>query len=118
MMATVQFPEAGDYELQFSSSVADTSQEFDGLITIPSQPVFFRVYNRTDSTYVRFYYYDQSYYGNGHVAGDVTIIFLEKNPRGLFSPTWQVYFPVPTPKDTLIQARVQDDAAVPLRRPV
>lgn len=84
----------GDYEYQFSASVIDTSVEFNGLFSFPATPVRFRIYNRTDSTYVKFYYFDVSGYGHGRLAADVQVIMLEKNPRGTLSPTWSSYFSV------------------------
>jgi hypothetical protein len=90
----VGYKKPGDYEFQFSSSVIDTSLAYNGLLDFPATPTYFRVYNRTDSTYVKFYYFDVSGYGNGRLANDVQVVLTEPNPTGKLSPTWSAYFTV------------------------
>ena len=84
-----------NYEYQFSSTFIDTSTAFDNAdFPSPATPVRFRIFNRTDSTYVRFYYFDIDGGGNGRIKNNVQIVFLEKNPKGAYSPTWTSFFSV------------------------
>jgi hypothetical protein len=82
-----------EYEFRFSSSVIDTSLEnSDFFPSAAPTPVKFRIYNRTDSTYVKCLYYDLSRIGNGALANNVQVVFVEKNPFGRYTPTWTSYF--------------------------
>jgi len=107
-----------DYEFQFSSSVIDTSVAFNGPLTFPATPTYFRVYNRTDSTYLKFYYFDVSGYGQGKIAADVQVVFLEKNPTGVLSPTWSSYFTVYGARiDTIIALSTKDKLVIRTTQP-
>ncbi len=86
-----------NYEFQFSSSFIDTSAPYDNPDQpAPAVPVKFRIFNRTDSTYAKFYFFDLNTGApaNGRIKNNVQIVLLEKNPRGIFSPTWTSYFTV------------------------
>ena len=84
-----------DYEYQFSTSVIDTSLAFPGAPDVlPAVPLKFRVFNRTDSTYIKVYYYDGTGLGQGGLHFNTQVIFVEKNPAGIFSPTWTSFFSV------------------------
>jgi hypothetical protein len=85
----------GNYEYQFSASFIDTSTAFDNPdFPAPKTPVRFRIFNRTDSTYARFYYFDIDGGANGRIKNNVQIVLLEKNPKGAYSPTWTSFFTV------------------------
>ena len=84
-----------NYEYRFSSTFIDTSTAFDNPdFPVPATPVKFRIFNRTDSTYVKFYYFDLNTAApaNGNIKNNVQVVLLEKNPRGVYSPTWTSYF--------------------------
>ncbi len=107
-----------DYEFQFSTSVVDTSVPFNGVLSFPATPTFFRVYNRTDSTYLKFFYFDVSGYGQGRIAADVQVVFLEKNPTGALSPTWSSYFTVYGARiDTIITLTTKDKLVIRTTQP-
>ncbi|HTY59346.1 MAG TPA: hypothetical protein VMF59_11025, partial [Bacteroidota bacterium] len=92
------YAKPGDYEFQFSNTVVDTSLPDDADL-LPATPVYFRVYNRTDSTYAKFIYYDPTFGGAaGHIRFGVDVILFEKNPRNAYSPTWAALF---SGKDTV-----------------
>ena len=83
----------GDYEFQFSSSFIDTSlANPDLLLEAVATPLKFRIYNRTDKTYIKCYYYDLSGLGQGALAPNVQVVYMERSPRGTYSPTWTSYF--------------------------
>ena len=85
------YAKPADYEFQFSSSVIDTSLPDDDDF-LPATPLYFRVYNRTDSTYAKIVYYALPGTGFGKVAYGVQAIMFEKNPLGVYSPTWSALF--------------------------
>jgi hypothetical protein len=82
-----------DYEMQFSDAVVDTS--IPGPFPLDtSLPTRFRIYNRTDSTYVKFLL--QKGYSPGppeQLGLNDDIILMEKNPRGELFPTWEIFIP-------------------------
>ncbi len=88
-----------DYELRFSANDVDTSMP--GPIPFDSPvPVNFRIYNRTDSTFIKFLFLPATYYGR--ISGNSELIFMEKNPRGVYSATWDLFFVSPDTSDRLI----------------
>ena len=89
----VGYARPADYEFQFSSSIVDTSVPFSYLIfNYPATPTTFRVFNRSDSAYVKFIYSDLKGKGQGGLGFDVQVILLEKNPLGVLAPTWAAFF--------------------------
>jgi hypothetical protein len=106
-----------DYEFQFSPSVIDTSlaDDIDGL---PATPTYFRVYNRTDSTYVKFIYYDGGF-GGGRIVNGAQVILFERNPRGGISTTWSALFSVPinVPVDTVYPLGTKDRLVIKTMKP-
>ena len=93
-----------DYEIQFSNSIVDTSVADSRLFT-SAIPTYFRVYNTTDSEYVKFVYYDNvgTSAAYGRLAASDEIILLEQNPTGALSYSWDITFvsKVGEPADTL-----------------
>ncbi|HET6272924.1 MAG TPA: hypothetical protein VFG32_08085 [Bacteroidota bacterium] len=81
-----------DYDMWFSSTIVDTSAIHpDGLPGIDYPiPVNFRIRNRTDNTYLKFYYYDGDL--NGQISAFDQLVFLEQGPSGRFVPTWTLFF--------------------------
>ncbi len=89
----IGFRKPGDYEFQFSNTIVDTTLANPDLtIEAVATPVKFRIYNRTDKAYIKCYYYDISGLGQGGLGPNVQVIFMEKSPRGTYTPTWSSYF--------------------------
>ncbi len=108
-----------DYEYQFSTTVIDTSLALPGAEGIlDATPLYFRVFNRTDSTYVKLYYYDGSGKGLGHLHFNTQVIFMEKNPLGVLSPTWTSFFSVnATNVDTVYPLTSKDRLVIKTTQP-
>ncbi|MGA2623275.1 MAG: hypothetical protein ABSF91_05415 [Bacteroidota bacterium] len=90
------YAKPADYEIRFSSSIVDTSSlwppsapdyPFDTPI-----PVNFRIYNLTDSSNVKFLYFDRNDRGKGKISPFDQLVFLDKNPRGGYTPSWSILF--------------------------
>ena len=78
-----------DYEIRFANTIVDTSSPDADLFPI-SIPVNFRVYNLTDSTYIRFIFVDNDF--NNKLSPIDELILLEKPPAGGTSYTWDIFF--------------------------
>ncbi|MDP1676113.1 MAG: hypothetical protein Q8L88_04545 [Bacteroidota bacterium] len=79
-----------DYEFQFYSTVVDSSTAHPDYAGILDQlPTKFRIYNVTDSVYIKFYYYSAS--GTGVFSSGDQIIFLEKGINQSYVPSWTLY---------------------------
>jgi hypothetical protein len=78
-----------DYVIQFASTIVDTSYPDPDLYPI-ALPVNFRVYNATDSAYVKFIYADID--GNGKLSPQDELVFLEKAKSGKLVYTWDIKF--------------------------
>ena len=85
-----------DYQIQFSSSVVDTSS-----VWPPASPKFpftsripvnFRIYNMTDSSYIPFLFYNIGSPQPNSITPLDELIFLDKNPRGTYTPSWDILF--------------------------
>lgn len=79
-----------DYEIQFSDSYVDASTanpDWPGILD--SLPTKFRIYNVTDSQYVKFYYAPGS--TSGTFAKNDQIVFLEKGENGRYVPSWTLF---------------------------
>ncbi|RPI06955.1 MAG: hypothetical protein EHM64_01105 [Ignavibacteriae bacterium] len=78
-----------DYSIIFSNSIVDTSTG-DPDLQPDALPVNFRVYNETDSTFIKFIYADID--ANGKVSPQDELVFLEKEPLGNYIYTWDIKF--------------------------
>ncbi len=78
-----------DYVIQFSNSIADTSYPDPELYPF-AHPVNFRVYNATDSAFIKFIFADLD--GNGKLSPQDELVFLERGPRGNQFYTWDIKF--------------------------
>jgi hypothetical protein len=113
----VGYRRAADYDVIFASQNVDTSAigpfPFDTPI-----PVNFRVYNRTDSTYVKFYFMPGPY-SPDRVAPLAEIVLLENSPRGDFYPTWDIFFYAKPgePQDTVYSLKTGDKLAILTTKP-
>ncbi len=79
-----------DYEFQFFDTFVDNSTahpDYPGILD--SIPTKFRIFNVTDSTYIKFYVY--SAVPDGKLKFGDQIVFLEKGPNGKFVPSWNFY---------------------------
>ncbi len=97
------YKRSADYEIQFANSVVDTSLvgPFPYDVAIPTN---FRIFNRTDSTFVKFLFTEgPSANGNGKLSPLDELIVMERNPRGDVWPTWDLFIlaKVGDPSDTV-----------------
>jgi hypothetical protein len=89
-----------DYRIEFANTIVDTSY-YDAILYPIATPVNFRVYNETDSVYVKFIFSDQD--GNGKLSPKDELVFMDVNPRGQVSYSWDLNFTAKQgdPPDTL-----------------
>jgi hypothetical protein len=89
-----------DYRIEFANTIVDTSY-YDEILYPIATPVNFRVYNETDSVYVKFIFSDQD--GNGRLSPKDELVFMDVNPRGQVSYSWDLNFTAKQgdPPDTL-----------------
>jgi hypothetical protein len=88
-----------DYEIQCSNTVVDTSIAGPFPYDTPMLARF-RIFNRTDSTYVKFLFQKGFSPGPPEQIGLLDdIILMEKNPQGVLYPTWEIFFPAAKPGD-------------------
>ena len=93
------YRKAADYEIQFSTTTVDTSISGPFPYDTPL-PTRFRIYNRTDSTYIKFLFAKGVSIGPPEQLGLLDdIILMERSPRGDLFPTWEVFFPAAKPGD-------------------
>jgi hypothetical protein len=78
-----------DYTFIFSNKIVDTSTG-DPNLQPDAIPVNFRIYNETDSTFIKFIFADID--GNGKLSPQDEIVFLEKEPNGNLIYTWDIKF--------------------------
>jgi hypothetical protein len=78
-----------DYAIIFSNANIDTSF-YDAQLAPFTQPVNFTIRNLTDTTKVNFIYAD--FDGNGVLSNQDELVFVEKDPRGKYSYTWDLVF--------------------------
>jgi hypothetical protein len=78
-----------DYVIQFSDHIVDTSSADPDLFPFKI-PVNFRIYNSTDSVFVRFLFVDNDF--NGKLSPLDEIVLVEKTPRGTWGYTWDIFF--------------------------
>lgn len=95
LLGTIKgYARPSDYEVRFSNAVVDTSVQDDRLFAT-AIPINFRVYNLTDSIFVKFMFFDNdagSARGTGKLSAGDEIILYEKNPDGTFGYTWDITF--------------------------
>jgi hypothetical protein len=87
------YRKAADYVIQCSNTVVDTSIPGPFPFDV-AQATRFRIFNATDSTYVKFLF--QKGYSSGppeQLGLSDDIVLMEKNPRGELSPTWEIFLP-------------------------
>jgi hypothetical protein len=82
-----------DYEMRFYNTIVDTSQE-DPDLFVSAVPVNFRIFNLTDSIYIKFVFAESNPIPGslGKISPGDDLLFLERNPRGTYSRTWDMQF--------------------------
>ncbi len=78
-----------DYNIEFATSIVDTSTE-DLLLFVPAKPVNFRIRNVTEQKYVDFIFVDND--NDGKLGPIEEIILLEEDPNGNIGYTWDIFF--------------------------
>lgn len=83
------YPRPADYEIRFADAIVDTSHP-DPSFGLSAISVNFRIFNTTDSTFIKFFFVDNDF--NRKLSPFDELVFLEKNPRGELSFTWDLFF--------------------------
>jgi hypothetical protein len=105
-----------DYEIRFSNQIVDTSVADPDLFPFRI-PAPFRIYNATDSTYIKFLFVDND--ANAKLSPLDEIVFLEKTPLGSLGYTWDIFFiNKPTDKsDTVYNLTTGDKLVLKVTKP-
>ena len=89
----IGYKRGADYEIQFSNTIVDTSTIGPPGVDV-AIPTRFRVYNKTENTFVKFYFAKGASLAAPERLGLQDELFLlEKSPRGDLVPTWDIFFP-------------------------
>jgi hypothetical protein len=108
-----------DYELRFASAIVDTSAIGPYPFDVPV-PVNFRIYNTTDSTYVKFLLQENPIpRGENKISPLDEIVLMEKNPRGVIAPTYDLFFSTKQgdPGDTVYNLTTGDKLIIKTTKP-
>jgi hypothetical protein len=84
-----------DYRIEFSQSIIDTSLRWPlsgGSQRLASVPINFRVYNISESTYVKCCFYQPHPEWGGQIGTGAALALIEPNPRGQLAPSWYLFF--------------------------
>ncbi len=105
-----------DYSIIFSNTIVDTSYADPNLEPTPI-PVNFRVYNETESTYVKFIFSDVD--GDTKLSSTDELVFLEKAANGNYVYTWDVKFSnkLTDPADTTYALGTGDKFVIRMLKP-
>jgi len=103
-----------DYRVEFSNTIVDTAVADDDYGTVAT-PVNFRVFNVTDSTYIKFVFNDMD--GNGYVSPKDEILFKDKDPRGSPHYGWTLTFGTYASKDSTARPGAGDQFLVKMTKP-
>jgi len=105
-----------DYSIIFSDGIVDTSYS-DPNLQPAAIPVNFRVYNETDSTFVKFIFADVD--GDTKLSSTDELVFLEKASNGNLVYTWDLHFSPKTsdPADTTYKLGSGDKFVVKMTKP-
>ncbi|MCK5571187.1 MAG: hypothetical protein KAJ12_00435, partial [Bacteroidetes bacterium] len=81
-----------DYEIRFSDTIVDTSSV--GPFPLDQAiPVNFRIFNTTEARQLGFYFIPGPNPAAGNTISPLSeVVFLEEDPRGMESETWDVFF--------------------------
>jgi len=105
-----------DYTVIFSDAIVDTSFADPNLEPTPI-PVNFRIYNETESTYVKFIFSDVD--GDTKLSSTDELVFLEKASNGDYVYTWDVKFAnkLSDPADTTYKLGTGDRFVIKTTKP-
>jgi hypothetical protein len=81
-----------DYEFQFDSTKFIDTSYADPILASDAIPTNFRIYNKTQKTHVRFSYTTLNFDTRGRLSPKDDIFLYEKDPRGGYRYTWELYF--------------------------
>jgi hypothetical protein len=81
-----------DYEFTFDSTAFIDTSYADPVLGSDPIPTNFRIYNITEKTFVRFSYTTLNFATRGRLSPKDDIFLYERNPRGTYSYTWELYF--------------------------
>ena len=81
-----------DYEFQFDSTKFIDTSYADPILASDAIPTNFRIYNRTEKTFVKFSYTTLNFATRGRLSPKDDIFLYEKDPRGGYRYTWELYF--------------------------
>jgi hypothetical protein len=89
----IGYKRGADYEIQFSNTIVDTSTIGPPGVDV-AIPTCFRVYNKTENIFVKFYFAKGASLAAPERLGLQDELFLlERSPRGDLVPTWDIFFP-------------------------
>jgi hypothetical protein len=105
-----------DYSIIFSDAIVDTSYP-DPNLQPTAIPVNFRVYNETDSTYIKFIFADID--GDSKLSSTDELVFLEKASNGNLVYTWDLHFSpkISDPPDTTYKLGTGDRFVIKTLKP-
>jgi hypothetical protein len=81
-----------DYEFQFDSTKFIDTSYADPILASDAIPTNFRIYNKTEKTYVKFSYTTLNFDTRGRLSPKDDIFLYEKDPRGEYRITWELFF--------------------------
>jgi hypothetical protein len=118
---TIQgFKNPNDYEIQFYDHIVDTSS-YDADLFADPVPVNFRVLNVTDNVYIKFAFFESNPVpgSTGKLSPGDDIAFLERNPRGGLSRSWDMFFTnkPSDPTDTVYNLTTGDKLVLKTTKP-
>ncbi len=86
------FKKPSDYEFIFDSTAFIDTSYADTTLASDPIPTNFRIYNKTEKTFVKFSYTTLNFINRGRLAPKDDIFLYEKDPRGGYSYTWEFFF--------------------------
>jgi hypothetical protein len=114
------FPDPTDYEFQFAGGIVDTSFEYapGGFSAIP---VNFRIFNATDSTYVKFFMIEGDPFpgSTGRISANDEIVFFDRKQDGSVVYSMDLIFTSRPgdPADTLYDFAAGDRLLLQVHKP-
>jgi hypothetical protein len=81
-----------DYVFTFDSTKYIDTSYADPILASDPIPTNFRIYNATEKTYVKFSYTTLRFENRGRLSPKDDIFIYEKDPRGGYSYTWELFF--------------------------
>jgi hypothetical protein len=108
------FRKPSDYAIIFSNAIVDTTY-FDENLYPFAVPVKFRIYNQTDSTFIKFIFADND--GNNVLSKGDEFVFVEKAPDGKYHYTWDMTFDKRGKVDSVYQLGTGDTLLLRTQKP-